>query len=556
MSPKNVLLALLAISLTAGFWLLTRTEFSSDANEGPRPELRAAEGLSPSLDPVPATNLAGGREAEPSRVALARPPGEEPVPARFAGRQPMRLNLQAVTSANEPLPNLRFELVAGGPEAVQTTDFFGRCSWLVTPDPGADLRVRRRLPFAKDRVFDLAKTPREGDLRFASQDDVGYYEFHFTNANGEEVRGGAEASLVSGSGAATFATVRNWHRYPVALRPGKLQLTGEITESWYAQVGQRFEQPLDDPGWVTSPTPVTMELDQAEFRLSGRLASAPVDSEVLLTLRSGDRTATRLLEVEEGGGFVHSFPANVDFPNLEGLQLSWTGLGVDQRFQKRYAFSPPIEAGEHDLGWVEAELLPLLVSGRVVNEQGAPIGGLLPLVTSAAKLVEPERSSRAGWSAVYDGWVATRGPDEGEFLLFGTVPFADPVLWIETSKYFVSIAPVAFSPGDSEVAVRVGARTRGALSFSVPGRNQEARVRIEIWRVGAFSAPSWSRWAQAGKVDFVLAPGDYELLIFHPESGEELRRIPAEVPAVGPFSRSWDADRPLIPEWNDLVVDL
>jgi hypothetical protein len=158
-----------------------------------------------------------------------------------------------------------------------------------------------------------------------------------------------------------------------------------------------------------------------------------------------------------GGDFAFSMSADSSAGRLNACLEFWhAGPGLDAPWSARIAMPDPTAGGDFDLGVVRLLPAPLLVTGRVVDGQGAPLEGVAVSISSATQWDADGRDPRPNSSTADPeaAWArgqevrrlqGTRTDAQGEFQLRGEVcsplflvgaehPLAETAVWARTGE--------------------------------------------------------------------------------------------------------------------------
>ena len=193
--------------------------------------------------------------------------------------------------------------------------------------------------------------------------------------------------------------------------------------------------------------------------------------------------------------------------------------------------------GPNDLGTLTCEPRPLLVAGRVVDENGTGLEDVM--VTVGLELLNDEDPSN---NRYWDGADLTPGTDRettsdenGEFALYGRV--GDPRRWPgwttipaikAEAEGITNTDPVTFAQGERDVELEV------LVAGSVEGRFEVDDERVlDVLRTSLqHGGPGQleRKWIQRNGSEFErqnLRPGSWDLVVEYANEGGEILRIPS-----------------------------
>ncbi|MEQ1895588.1 MAG: carboxypeptidase-like regulatory domain-containing protein, partial [Planctomycetota bacterium] len=250
-----------------------------------------------------------------------------------------------------------------------------------------------------------------------------------------------------------------------------------------------------------------LALGEDSVRLAGQLRSAGGDllgevlAEFLLQAPSGHGATRRALTDAEGGFTV----AYEDFSEAATAESVFVRVIAPADSAHQGSFPLRLGPGANELGELVLSRAPLLVAGRVRDEGGAPLAGLVIEVLRRFDPSNPASGSPLSAKVVTDAL--------GHFVLRQAAP-ADGGLAVRVRNRGYRWGAEAVAPGtdDLEIVVRATGQLVGHLIF-------DGGWAPTLWLLqeGQRVFPQAMTWSGAGRfrIDDLL-PGEYDLEWSHP----------------------------------------
>jgi hypothetical protein len=280
----------------------------------------------------------------------------------------------------------------------------------------------------------------------------------------------------------------------------------------------------DGPRQSGEEVTITLEADLRHPMVSGRILDVdgnPMRGGTLFaSITSRDEVSPSLaVRVEASGGFrVEVREARYSgFPRTLVLEAKTAGL-VEARAAAD--LSRDLPHGETDVGDVRltrAELPPLALAGRIVDERGAPVEKARVLLQSTTPAKPPEQP-RERAKTVEDLW-QRQSDAAGRFELRGTCDAPNLRVTAFKDGYW-SPNPIPVEAGASDVVLRLnrGAAIAGSVLLSPEGRKEklmvQARLEADDGEPRSYGAGGFNRVQKDGS--FLLRgmrPGRFTVLL-------------------------------------------
>ena len=292
-----------------------------------------------------------------------------------------------------------------------------------------------------------------------------------------------------------------------------------VARAVFADGGETSSEPFLGPTRAGQRVEWWIDADLGAVVLAGRLlradgspvTAAPVDAVLETPSLGAPSGRAQRLTTDAEGRFRSTWPLEPGAAPPDRLTLSLRNAGeAAPHAMARVTLPPALAAGEHHLGDILLEELPLLVAGRLIGPGDAGIPGAMLLVEERLVIAHAGGASSI-WQTNFD-WMARTDAD-GAFLLRGSAPLTPVRLAFRSAGYLPLERP--FQPGESGLLLRAerGASLHGSvlLDESVPA----GEVSVSALRSDAEAAqPRSARVADDGAFSWHdLAPGVYGLRI-------------------------------------------
>ena len=463
---------------------------------------------------------------------------ETGAPEAFALRQNGPLVVRVVDNEDRPVSGIRMRLVVGRNENAElgleatTRGGSGEASWPSIRrnagwgTPGFVIEIRTAEPWLETQSIELEEFPAE-PVVFELK-PFGSLEVELTNSSGQREprdgwvglrRTGATTRMKNGLAQLRFVQIGRHLdvRVEVDHIGGELSWRGagftHQTKTKRVQVELGAEPLISgklilEDGMPFAERPVTAYVSAGDDSYYEELISGP-EGEFAVRMRASESVSAGALELRSSGPLEPERGARVPMP--------------------------PVLVGNHDVGLIVIEPIPILAAGIVLDADGQPVEGLTVQVSRDGSSALPDhRGDQAEARTKADGSFSIRAihRDADELFLVSDASWILP-----NARGRLGFQPFGFTPGASNLVITCDAP--GSISASVVAEERWRRSLYGILRPDGrgMDHTGFQQPDQDGKIHWSeVQPGNYEFILFSALAGQ-LLAVPDVIVTAGVETR-------------------